>query len=283
MPIALLGREPMPQSPPTDLPANRPTTPTRAGLIVIGNEVLSAKVRDANTPLLLDKLAEAGVVVQEVAMLPDEPPRIAAVVRDFASRFDLVVTTGGVGPTHDDCTWRSVAEAFGRPLERHEALLARIAARSPVPLTAEQERLAWLPRGTELVGADGRWPMLRLENVFVLPGVPSLVAGRIDQLCALYRQARPQLATVYLDVDEWLVVAEIDAVVAEFADLAIGSYPIFDSEDHKLRLTFEGFDQQRVEQAVQAIATRLAQWKVVRVVWRDEQAVSTPAGSPWPR
>lgn len=274
----------MPDS--TDL-TTAPAThqPQRAGLVIIGNEVLSAKVRDSNTPLLLDKLAAAGVQVAEVAMLPDEPPRIAAVVRDFAGRFDLVVTTGGVGPTHDDCTWRAVSDALDAPLEPHTELIALLERRLREPLTPEQLRLAHLPRGTELVGQDGRWPMLRLRNVYVLPGVPSLVAARIDQICALHRGPRPWLATVYVDVDEVAVVPDIDAVVADFADLAIGSYPIFEPDDHKLRLTFEGFDRDRVVAAVTAISARLVNTPPVRVTWQGGSDASEPSaqGSTWPR
>lgn len=265
--------------------AANPPQPQRAGLVIIGNEVLSAKVRDSNTPLLLDKLAAAGVQVAEVAMLPDEPPRIAAVVRAFAQQFDLVVTTGGVGPTHDDCTWRAVADALDAPLEPHLELIALLERRLRQPLSPEQLRLANLPRGTELVGQDGRWPMLRLRNVYVLPGVPSLVAARIDQICDLHRGPRPWLATVYLDVDEFAVVADIDAVVADFADLAIGSYPIFEPADHRLRLTFEGFDRDRVVAAVDAMAGRMATTPPVRVVWQggDLPASESAKAGPWPR
>ncbi len=241
---------------------------TSAGLIVIGNEVLSAKVRDLNTPALLEGLGEAGIRVAEVAILPDVVARIAEVVRDFAARFDLVVTTGGVGPTHDDCTWQAVARALDKPLVLHEELVQRIEARAGKPMTTEQKRLAMLPVGTRLVGPDGRWPLLQIDNVVVLPGVPSMVASRIAPLAQLYGQARPHLATAYFRVDEWVSVPEIDAVVAEFADLEIGSYPVFEETDHKLRLTFEAFDRQRVQAAVDRIVQRLGHAHLVRLEWR---------------
>jgi len=240
-----------------------------AGLIVIGNEVLSAKVQDENTPVVLSKLAGAGIRVGEVALLADDVARIAAVVRDFAARFDLVVTTGGVGPTHDDCTWQAVAMALDRPLELHQALIDRVESRLGVPMTTEQRRMALLPAGTVLHAADGRWPLLQVANVFVLPGVPSLVAGRIDRLCEQFAMPRAELATVYLGVDEWDFVPAIDAVVAAHPDLEIGSYPVFDGADHRLRLTFEGHERHRVESAVHAIAGYAGQAKLVRVEWRN--------------
>jgi molybdenum cofactor synthesis domain-containing protein len=240
-----------------------------AGLCVIGNEVLSAKVRDRNTPALLDGLTAAGVRVIEVAILPDVVARIAEVVRDFSARFDLVVTTGGVGPTHDDCTWQAVAMALDLPIVLHEELLQRVEARAGGPLTPEQRRLAMLPEGTELIGGDGRWPLLRLRNVVVLPGVPALVASRVPRLMELYGTPKPHLATASFLVDEWLVVHAIDAVVAEFNDLEIGSYPIDDQPDCKLRLTFEGFDRPRVEAAVSAAAERIGPTSLVRVDWSN--------------
>ena len=238
------------------------------GVIVIGNEVLSHKVRDENTPLMLAEFASAGLRVGEVAILADDVARIAAVIREFAQRFDLVVTTGGVGPTHDDCTWQAVAEALDRPRELHQELVDRIEKRSGVPMTAEQKRMAWLPRGTRLALGDGRWPLLQTANVIVLPGVPSMVAGRIGALCARIRRPRAWLATAYFSADEWLSVAAIDAVVAAFPALEIGSYPIFEAADHKLRLTFEGHVEAEVAAAVAHVTAAIGEAALVRVTWR---------------
>lgn len=248
----------------------QPATPRQntAGLVIIGNEVLSAKVQDQNTPTLLAGLNAAGIRIGEVAVLPDVVERIAVVIRDFAQRFDLVVTTGGVGPTHDDCTWQAVARALDRPLVQHEDLIARIEERQGMAMTPEQKRLAQLPVGTQLVGTDSRWPLLRVANVIVLPGVPSMVASRIERLAELYGCQRPHLATACFSVDEWVSVPAIDAVVAEFGDLEIGSYPIFQEADHKLRLTFEGFDRDRVAAAVERIVERLGRPQLVRLIWR---------------
>ncbi|MBI5611198.1 MAG: hypothetical protein HY902_20160 [Deltaproteobacteria bacterium] len=254
--------------PTTPVPPRQPT----AGIIVIGNEVLSVKVEDRNTPALLQGLNEAGIRVGEVAIIADDEARIAEVVSGFAARFDLVITTGGVGPTHDDCTWKSVARAFGVAMTENPMVLAKMERRLGRPPTPEQRRLAWLPEGTELDETQGKWPLLRLRNVYVLPGVPSLVASRLPQICARWGGQRPQLATSYWRCDEFEVVPAIDAVVAEFGDLEIGSYPILEPDDHKLRLTFEGWDRDRVDAAVVRATERIGAEQLVRVLWRGQPA-----------
>jgi len=241
-----------------------------AGVIVIGNEVLSAKIRDENTPVLLERLAGAGVRVGEVALLPDDVERISEVVRDFAHRFDVVLTTGGVGPTHDDCTWQAIGRALDRPLVLHEELVARIEERTGAPLSDEQKRMAVLPLGTRLAGKESRVPTFQIENIFVLPGVPSMVVPRIESLCASWRAPRPHLSNVYFTTDEWHAVPAIDALVAAFPDLEIGSYPIFHDVDHRLHLTLEGFDRDRVAQAVDFITEQIGSARRVRVQWRED-------------
>ena len=245
-----------------------PTPIRTVGIVVIGNEVLSAKVRDENTPYLLERLTRAGLKVVEVAMVPDVVARMATVIREFAARCDLVITTGGVGPTHDDCTWQAVAEALDRPLELHQELIDRVEQKSGTVMTPEQRRMAMLPQGTQLSTADGRWPMLQVANVLVLPGVPSMVMSRVEALCARVGRPRPWLASVYFTCDEWTCVAAIDALVAAFPDVEVGSYPIFHEADHRLKLTLESEDELQVRAAVDQVTAGIGAAHLVRVTWR---------------
>ncbi len=240
----------------------------RAGIVVIGNEVLSRKVADRNTDTILATMARHGVVVAEVAILPDVQERIAAVVADFAARFDLVVTTGGVGPTHDDCTWRAVADALGRPIVRHEPLLAAMKARLGGHVTPEQERMAHLPRGAEVVLEAGAF-FLHVGAVYVLPGVPSMVSRHVEIIAQRHAGDVPVLANVYFTAQEWHVVAAIDAVVAGHPGVDIGSYPIFDADDHHLRLTVESGDAAAVRAAVAALIEGIGADTHVRTEFAD--------------
>lgn len=256
-----------------DPPRAEPTpvgSRTTAGVVVIGNEVLSAKVADANGPQILNSLVNLGVRVGELAIVADDVDRIATVVADFSRRFSFVITTGGVGPTHDDCTWKAVSQAFAAPMVFRAELAEKLREFVGADLTPEQRRLAHLPLDALVVPVVGRWPLFRMRNVYVLPGVPALVAKNLKQIELLCREqgvCGPALATAYFTVDEWLAVAHIDAVVAAHSDVEIGSYPVFDAPDYRLRLTFEHLDAQRVQAAVDAIvqAIGVAQW--VRTQW----------------
>ena len=239
-----------------------------AGVIVIGDEVLSAKIVDSNSPTIIAAMCEHGLILGELAVLPDVCERIAAVVADFAARFDLVVTTGGVGPTHDDCTWRAVGLALNAPLVLRQDLLAAMQRYNRGPLTAEQERMALVPERAEVLQGGPAF-IMRVDNVWVLPGVPSMVRSAIDWICARHAGPRPCLATVLLTIDEWRVLDRIDALVAAFPDLTIGSYPEFDAADHRLRLTLEGPDRARIEAAVAAQLDAIGHENLARVDWRD--------------
>ncbi len=238
-----------------------------AGVIVIGDEVLSGKVVDRNSPTLIAAMSEHGIVLGELAVLADDQDRIAQVVADFAARFQLVVTTGGVGPTHDDCTWRAVAQALGEPIVMRTDMLGHMEHYNHGPLTAEQKRMAMLPQRATLI-EDGPALIAHIDHIWVLPGVPSMVNRAAAWLCARHEGPRPWLATVFMTVDEWLAISEIDAIVTAFPDLTVGSYPVFDAADHRLRLTFEGPERTRVEAAVNAQVAAIGSEHLVRVDWR---------------
>lgn len=239
------------------------------GVVVIGDEVLSRKVDDANTPTILDAMVRHGIDVGEVAMIRDELPRIARVVADFARRFDFVLTTGGVGPTHDDCTWAAVGAAFDTPVELHAGMWARMQERMPEGVSDEQKRMAMLPRGV-MIEAQGGAYLFSLNNVFVMPGIPAMVRRTTEVIATRYSSELRPLATVYFTRDEWDSVAEVDRLVAAFSDLAIGSYPVLDGEDHRHRVTVEGEDPRAVQRAVAALIEDIGAPLHVRTHWRPE-------------
>ena len=155
----------------------------RSALVVIGNEILSGKIVDTNTPFLIAELRSLGVELAEIAVVPDEVARIAEAVARVASRSEHVFTSGGVGPTHDDVTMEGVAAAFAVPVIRHprlEALLRGYYDAQKLPLEEANLRMADVPEGATLLeGPDLRWPVVAMRNVYVLPGIPEIFRRKL--------------------------------------------------------------------------------------------------------
>src|SRR5436190_19287983 len=150
--------------------------PKTAGIILVGNEILSGKIVDANAAYLCRELRELGVDVRRMAVIPDEVDVIAGTVRDFSRTFDIVFTSGGVGPTHDDVTIEGVARAMDVPVVRHPVLvelLERYYRGRGIDLTEARLKMAEVPDGAELVAGESLlFPAVVMRNVYILPGVP---------------------------------------------------------------------------------------------------------------
>ncbi|MFT7622629.1 MAG: molybdenum cofactor synthesis domain-containing protein, partial [Myxococcota bacterium] len=252
----------------------RYTAPT-AAVVVIGNEVLSGKVTDANTPFFIEQLRGLGVRLSRVAMIEDDIETIAAEVRAASKRFDWVFTTGGLGPTHDDVTMAAIARAFDCELTQSPeltAMLDNIRGKRPVDVLM---RLTWIPSRASLFhGTDGsmRWPIVHVDNVYIFPGVPSFLRSKFAALRPLLA-ARP-FVSGFVDCaqSEAEIVDAIDQTDAGFVHVDLGSYPQFGDEDHKTHLTFDAMDGNDVDQAIDHFLSLVSEAQIVRVVRRASQA-----------
>src|SRR5713101_5538568 len=148
-----------------------------AGIVVIGNEILSGKTVDSNSAFLARELRQLGVTLKRITVIPDEMDVIAETVRDFHSQFDLVFTSGGVGPTHDDITIEGVARALGRRVIHHPLLETYIREYlNGRPMNAAYLKMTEVPEGAELLQDNRlRFPTLKLENIYILPGIPEIL------------------------------------------------------------------------------------------------------------
>ena len=235
-----------------------------AGIVVIGNEILSGKVTDTNSPFLARELRKLGVTLLAISTIPDDVDVIASTVKSFSDRFEIVFTSGGVGPTHDDVTIAAIAEAFGMSVVRHPELEARVRAYWGEKLTEPNLRLADIPSGAELVyGKDQVWPVVSVGNVYILPGVPSLFRRKFVDIRDRFRTEPVTIARVYIDADEGFIANDLDAVVAAHAAVKIGSYPRFSEKDFKVLVTLEGRDAGEVASAFGLLIARLG-GRVVR-------------------
>ena len=242
--------------------------PTAAALI-IGNEILTGKVTDENTVYLAKSLFDIGYQLRRVIVCPDEIETIATNLNDLRAAHDVMFTSGGVGPTHDDVTIAGVAKAFDKPVIRSPAVAQLIRHYYGDKTTEGHLRMADLPAGAELIrSAKLPWPTICIENVYVMPGVPKIfrlkfqeLAPRLDQGLQLYSYA------VHTACDEGSVAMLLGKLHEEHADVMVGSYPQWEPGQIKLKLTFDGCDKSTVESAAKAFIDALEPTLILEHKW----------------
>jgi molybdenum cofactor synthesis domain-containing protein len=234
-------------------------TPT-AAVLIIGNEILSGRTQDANLSYIAQKLGEIGVAVREVRVVPDIEGEIIAAVNDLRARYDHVFTTGGIGPTHDDITSFCIAKAFGLPLELNEEALDRLTRHYPTgKLNEARRRMAMIPPTATLIDNPiSAAPGFRLENVYVLPGVPRIMQAMLDGLLP-FISGGPAIRSriVATALLEGTIAADLGAVQDAFPDIDIGSYPYFRAGAFGVSLVLRGTDINRLEAATQAVVAMI--------------------------
>ena len=150
-----------------------------AGIVVIGNEILSGKVTDTNSSFLTRELRAMGVDVRRISVIPDDLDDIARTVRRFHETFDLVFTSGGVGPTHDDITIEGIARAFERRVVREPELERKLRDFYKEKVNDARLKMSEVPEGAELIyGGTLAFPTLKVENVYILPGIPEILQSK---------------------------------------------------------------------------------------------------------
>lgn len=244
-----------------------------AGIVIIGDEILTGKFADENAAFLIGELRVLGVDLRRIVVIPDELDDIAATVPELAARFDLVFTSGGVGPTHDDVTMAGIARGFGTRVVREPVLEQRVRAYWGTKLAEPNLRLADVPEGAELVyGRDQVWPVVSYRNVYILPGVPALFRRKFVDIRDRFRAVPVTVARVYIDADEGQIAGELDVVVAAFPAVRIGSYPRFTERDFKVLVTLEGLGPDDVAGALALMIERIGG----RIVRHETPALAGP-------
>jgi len=206
-----------------------------ACLIIIGNEILSGRTQDKNLAWLAKELNETGIRIGEVRVIPDITETIVGTVNECRAKFDYVFTTGGIGPTHDDITSDAIAKAFGVKLERNkeaEALLQRHYGKEK--LNAARLKMADLPAGASLIlNPVSAAPGFRMENVFVMAGVPSIMQAMFAGLRHELKGGAKMLSkTLSAFITEGVIAERLTAIQEQCPDVEIGSYPFM--RQHRL-------------------------------------------------
>jgi len=206
-----------------------------AGLLVIGDEILSGRTKDKNIGYIAEYLTALGIDLKEVRVVPDEEPAIVEALNALRHRYDYVFTTGGIGPTHDDITADCVAKAFGVPIDhdpRAVAILRERFAPRGIELNEARLRMARLPKGAEIIeNKVSGAPAFRIGNVIVMAGVPAIMQAMLDAAAPTLRTGTKMLSeSVRADLREGDIGSELAAVAKAHPQVLIGSYPFFDDK-----------------------------------------------------
>ena len=196
-----------------------------AGIIIIGDEILSGKVQDHNSFFIAQNLWSHGIQLCRISIIADSIDEISEEVRSFSEKFDFVFTSGGIGPTHDDVTIEGISKAFGVK-SIIDVTLRGILERKEGNLSPEQFKMAEVPDGAELV-SNGTlsFPLIKIRNVFIFPGIPQLLRKKFFAIENLFNGPHFHIKRIYLSESESLLAPVLNDVVKRYKNVKIGSYP----------------------------------------------------------
>ncbi len=230
-----------------------------AAILVIGDEILSGRTRDANMHYLAGELAAKGIDLKEVRIIADATADIVAAVNALRMCYDHVFTSGGIGPTHDDITADAIAAAFGLPLAvRADArdILARHYERTGAELNEARLRMARIPEGAVLIeNPISAAPGFSLANVHVMAGVPDIFRAMVASLLPRLTGGEPLLSqTLRIERGEGAIAKPLAELAQEFGDLSFGSYPFVQNGAYGTNIVVRGTDGARLEAAMARLA-----------------------------
>ena len=201
-----------------------------AGIIVIGDEILSGRTKDTNSNFIAIRLIQSGIKLAEIRIIEDKEEIIIDTVLQFHTKYDYVFTTGGIGPTHDDITSESIAKAFNKKYEFHAEAFNILKKYYPEGEFNEgRQRMAKMPSGVDLIyNPLTVAPGFKIENVFVLPGVPEIMQKMFLQILENIKKGSPKkILTINTNLYESTIALFLNDIQKKYSKCSIGSYPYF--------------------------------------------------------
>ncbi len=226
-----------------------------AAMLVIGDEILSGRTRDANMHYLAGELTQVGIDLAEVRVVSDDPEAITNAVKALSEAYDTVFTSGGIGPTHDDITADNVARAFGRPISIRDdarALLEAHYAKSDQTLNDARLRMARIPDGATLIDNPvSTAPGFTIENVHVMAGVPAIFKAMVASVLPTLTGGAPVVSlSERIYRGEGDIAGPLGALAERYAELSIGSYPFQQDGKFGAQIVIRGTDADQVNAAM---------------------------------
>jgi len=244
----------------------QPRVAHTAAALIVGNELLSGKVPEGNLIELARTLRALGVELRRAVILGDDVAAMAREIRELSDSHDVVFTSGGVGPTHDDRTVEAVALAFGVPVVADPDLRDIIAKAWGASCTDAHFLMARVPQGSVLaMSAEVEWPTPVMRNVFILPGVPEAFRAKLTTIRRWVKGPRPFVTkAAFTLLDEPALKPLLDQVVQAHPSVEVGSYPRWFEPSYKTKVTFDGQDPALVEAAFGDFVRSLPESALVR-------------------
>ncbi len=231
---------------------------TRVAILVIGDEILSGDTHEENAHYMATRLASVGADLGRIVVIPDDLGEIARFVSSLSEEFDVVISCGGIGPTHDDRTMEGVARAFGVELIVHPQLATLLAEWRGAELDDSYRQLARVPEGVTLFWTDKYFPLMQMKNVYILPGVPRLLRQKFDGLLPQIHGEPQHQRQFRTDETELTMATPLGEVQAAHPDVIIGSYPFSDKPKHwAVRLVLKARDPDALQAACADLTARL--------------------------
>ena len=239
---------------------------TTAGILVIGNEVLSGKVEEENARYMIRGLRGRGVDLLRVNIVRDDIEVIARDVREMSLSYDVLFTSGGVGGTHDAVTMSAVARGLDQELVQHPKLFQILNDHYGDRINPAILRMANVPKDAEILGLEElRFPLIRVKNVYVFPGLPQFLRMKFDFALNLLSGVPYELECIYLCVGEDRVAETLAKADKAWPEVEIGSYPRFDVDEYRVKITVESRKRDQLDQAVSSIRAQLDPSWIVNV------------------
>ena len=224
-----------------------------AGIIIIGNEILSGRTQDTNTSTLSIWLNSLGIKVQEVRVIPDIEETIIKTVNELRKKYNYIFTTGGIGPTHDDITASSISKAFNLTYGPHkEAMTILEKYYKPGEFNEGRKKMAYMPTNANLIiNPTSGAPGFNVENVFCLPGVPSILKSMIGGIAHRLVGGKPILSkTLNLRTVESEIAKSLSEVQTNNKEVDIGSYPFFKAGKLGVAIVLRSTDQNKIDKCI---------------------------------
>jgi molybdenum cofactor synthesis domain-containing protein len=227
-----------------------------AAILIIGDEILSGRTQDSNSSHIARFLAASGLDLREIRVVADIEGEIVEALNSLRCRFDLVFTTGGIGPTHDDITADAVAKAFGVGIDYHPQAYALLEARyAKADFNDMRKRMARIPDGATLIpNAVSVAPGFHIGNVYVMAGVPMVMRAMLEAIAPELPKGQPVSAiTVSADIPEGRIAQGLSDIQNAHPGVSIGSYPFYKDSGPGAQLVARGLNARDVESAARAI------------------------------